>query len=265
MSRFKWAGTFRVLLALTVTAAFFLAAGPALAWSGQGYGQTGTHYYGAAPCGYYEIFHDPNTGIDQLVYHGSSQTTTGSCRSGQPNVQVYSIQPDVQVYSSQPKYGGYASQYQFNQSMGNQPGTAYGNCNCNGGQPNTYRPGQPYYRAPRGYVYRQPPQYRQPNPYPYAYQQPYPYYFRGPAVLPQTGSYVPSLTTPYGDYTRCEALGLHQANCFAPDPSNSPNLGSIQMEPQIQIWGNCTVGQTMNDSQGRVLQCSKTGAGWFQQ
>jgi hypothetical protein len=73
---------------------------------------------------------------------------------------------------------------------------------------------------------------------------------------------VPGPSTGYGNYARCQQFGLHQANCFVPDASNSPNLGSIQMEPGIQIWGNCTPGQTMSQN-GTNYQCSKTGAGWF--
>ena len=73
----------------------------------------------------------------------------------------------------------------------------------------------------------------------------------GPVTLPVTGgssnwelpSSAGSVVTPFGDYTRCIQQGLHQANCFVPNQENSPNLGSIQMEPPIQIWGNCTADQ----------------------
>ena len=53
-----------------------------------------------------------------------------------------------------------------------------------------------------------------------------------------------SVTTQYGDYTSCIQQNIHQSNCFVSDGQwNSPNMGSIQTEPQIQVWGNCTPGQ----------------------
>ena len=135
-------------------------------------------------------------------------------------------------------------------------------------------PYQYTYRYPYPYQY----QYYNRQPHPYQYQFPNqnqynypssnqypnqnPYIAPGqPPLRPYYSVYaVPSLTTAYGDFTRCQQYALHQANCFVPDASNSPNLGSIQMEPGIQIWGNCSTGQTMNQSK---YQCSKTGAGWF--
>lgn len=78
-----------------------------------------------------------------------------------------------------------------------------------------------------------------------------------------------SVTTQYGDYTPCIQQNLQQANCFVPDGQwNSPDQGSIQMEPQIQVWGNCTPGQLqcmqLQCNQAPVeATCSKTGAGWF--
>jgi len=78
-----------------------------------------------------------------------------------------------------------------------------------------------------------------------------------------------SVTTQYGNYTPCIQQNIQQANCFVPDGQwNSPNLGSIQMEPQIQVWGNCTPGQLqcmqLQCNQAPVeATCSKTGAGWF--
>ena len=78
-----------------------------------------------------------------------------------------------------------------------------------------------------------------------------------------------SVTTQYGDYTPCIQQNLHQANCFQSDGQwDSPDTGSIQSEPQIQVWGNCTPGalQCMqvacNQAPGEVT-CSKTAAGWF--
>ena len=78
-----------------------------------------------------------------------------------------------------------------------------------------------------------------------------------------------SVTTQYGDYTSCIQKNIPQYNCFVSDGQwNSPNMGSIQMEPQIQVWGNCTPGQLqcmqLACNQAPVqATCSKTGAGWF--
>jgi hypothetical protein len=96
-----------------------------------------------------------------------------------------------------------------------------------------------------------------------------------PLTLPETGAApvgLPASTTgvvtAFGDYTRCMEQGLHQANCFVPNQEDSPNLGSIQMEPPIQIWANCTADQTMTvvtgpDNTTQDYKCSKTEAGWF--
>jgi hypothetical protein len=117
----------------------------------------------------------------------------------------------------------------------------------------------PYpYQYTNQYPYRY--QYVNPYPYPYQYQPPVPPPPRYPPVIVIPGG--PSVSTWYGNYTRCAQYGLHQSSCFVPDASNSPNLGSIQMEPQITIWGNCNAGQTMNQS-GTNYQCSKTRAGRF--
>jgi len=82
-----------------------------------------------------------------------------------------------------------------------------------------------------------------------------------------------SVTTPFGDYTPCIQQNIHQSNCFVQNGEwNSPNLGSIQMEPQITIWGNCspadaditwTVNPNTNPPQTRTFRCSKSLAGWF--
>jgi hypothetical protein len=78
-----------------------------------------------------------------------------------------------------------------------------------------------------------------------------------------------AVTTQFGDYASCIQQNIQQANCFVPDGQwNSPNMGSIQMEPQIQVWGNCTPGQLqcmqLECNQAPVqATCSKTGAGWF--
>ncbi len=98
----------------------------------------------------------------------------------------------------------------------------------------------------------------------------------GPVTLPVTGGTngtpppsASSVVTQYGDYTRCIQQGLHQANCFVPPANNSPNLGSVQMEPPITIWGNCTPDSSTTfltgpDNTPQSYKCSKTGAGWFQ-
>jgi hypothetical protein len=78
-----------------------------------------------------------------------------------------------------------------------------------------------------------------------------------------------SLTTRYGDYTSCIQQNIHQSNCFVSDGQwDSPNMGSIQSEPPIQVWGACTPGQLqcmqLACNQAPVqATCSKTAAGWF--
>jgi hypothetical protein len=78
-----------------------------------------------------------------------------------------------------------------------------------------------------------------------------------------------SVTTQFGNYTPCIQENKHQSNCFVSDGQwNSPNMGSIQMEPQIQVWGNCTPGQLQCmqlacNQQPVQATCSKTAAGWF--
>jgi hypothetical protein len=78
-----------------------------------------------------------------------------------------------------------------------------------------------------------------------------------------------SVTTEYGNYTPCIQNNAQQTACFQSNGAwNAPNMGSIQSEPQIQVWGNCTPGakQTMQLQCGQPpvqATCSKTGAGWF--
>lgn len=84
---------------------------------------------------------------------------------------------------------------------------------------------------------------------------------------------VTSLTNEFGDYTPCIQQNLQQANCFHQNGQwNSPNVGSIQMEPQITIWGNCspadkdqrfTVNASVNPVITQSFRCSKSLAGWF--
>jgi hypothetical protein len=78
-----------------------------------------------------------------------------------------------------------------------------------------------------------------------------------------------SVTTEYGNYTPCIQQDLQQANCFVSNGAwDAPNLGSIQTEPPIEVWGNCTPGQLqcmqLACNQPPVqATCSKAGAGWF--
>ena len=99
-----------------------------------------------------------------------------------------------------------------------------------------------------------------------------------PAPTPPPTSNVPagqspyssaSVVTRYGDYTRCIQQQIHQSNCFVSDGAwDSPDLGSIQMEPQIVLWRNCTANQQITQqlfpNQPAVpTVCSRTLAGFF--
>ena len=85
---------------------------------------------------------------------------------------------------------------------------------------------------------------------------------------PQSAS---SVQTQYGDYTPCIQQGLHQSACFQSSGAwDSPNLGSIETEPKIEIWGNCTPDSVTTfptscdpNIPPKEYKCSKTGAGWF--
>jgi hypothetical protein len=80
-----------------------------------------------------------------------------------------------------------------------------------------------------------------------------------------------SVQTQFGDYTPCIQQNIHQVNCFQSNGAwNAPNQGSIQMEPQITIWGNCVADTTTSfpvscDPNVPMVpfNCSKTEAGWF--
>jgi hypothetical protein len=78
-----------------------------------------------------------------------------------------------------------------------------------------------------------------------------------------------SVTTQFGNYTPCIAQGLHQASCFQSNGAwDAPNLGSIQMEPKIEVWGNCTANkietrQLYCNAAPQSAVCSRTEAGWF--
>lgn len=79
-----------------------------------------------------------------------------------------------------------------------------------------------------------------------------------------------SVQTQYGDYTPCIQQNLHQSKCFQSDGAwNSPNMGSIETEPKIIVWGQCKpdsvttmVLYACEDPQ--EAKCSKTAAGWFE-
>ncbi len=98
----------------------------------------------------------------------------------------------------------------------------------------------------------------------------------GPVIIVPTpvppNTVVPSassVTTEFGNFTPCIGQSIHQSNCFVSNGAwNAPNVGSIQLEPRILIWGNCTPGavviQTVFMGQPpRSTTCSKTEAGFF--
>jgi hypothetical protein len=79
----------------------------------------------------------------------------------------------------------------------------------------------------------------------------------------------PSLVTDYGDYTSCAQQQIHQKNCFRSNGAwDAPNMGSIEMEPQILRWTRCTQDQVASvqlyqNQPAQTAKCSKTQAGWF--
>lgn len=95
-----------------------------------------------------------------------------------------------------------------------------------------------------------------------------------PVVPPGPGTLTPitgaqSVQTRFGDYTPCIAAGNHQKTCFVTDGQwDSPNFGSIEMEPPITQWGNCTSRSVENrqlyvERPPQSAACSATEAGWF--
>lgn len=96
-----------------------------------------------------------------------------------------------------------------------------------------------------------------------------PIYVPSQPSAPPPISSAESLATQYGDYTLCIRQNLHQANCFQSNGQwNSPDLGSIQMEPQIVIWQQCQANTRKTqrlyaNSEPQNSKCSKTEAGWF--
>src|SRR5690606_756129 len=100
------------------------------------------------------------------------------------------------------------------------------------------------------------------------------YYLKRPVRVPTpvvpatpTPSSEAALITRYGDFTRCIQQGLHQARCFQSTGQwDSPNLGSIETEPQIVVWGHCTADQVtmmplFEGGEPQAVKCSKTEAG----
>lgn len=94
-------------------------------------------------------------------------------------------------------------------------------------------------------------------------------YYPTNTMIPPTPTRIGVLRTDYGDYTRCVRRNLHQVNCFKPSGAwNGPDVGSIRIEPKIQIWYPCNPGSEVQQPVtylGPVYttQCSKTGAGYF--
>jgi len=89
-----------------------------------------------------------------------------------------------------------------------------------------------------------------------------------PSPYPPLPPSASSVQTRYGDYTPCIQQNIHQANCFVSDGAwDSPNVGSIQMEPQIVSWTNCVADQVQTFVDQNFVErsygCSKTEAGWF--
>lgn len=80
-----------------------------------------------------------------------------------------------------------------------------------------------------------------------------------------------NVKTEFGDYTPCIQQGEHQSACFQSNGQwNAPNMGSIETEPHIEIWGNCQPDSVTSfqvscdpDVPLKSYKCSKTGAGWF--
>lgn len=77
------------------------------------------------------------------------------------------------------------------------------------------------------------------------------------------------LITQFGNYTPCMQQQIHQKNCFVSNGAwDAPNMGSIAMEPQIAVWGQCKADSTQTmvlfvNKAPQSAKCSKTEAGWF--
>lgn len=100
--------------------------------------------------------------------------------------------------------------------------------------------------------------------------------YAGGGAVPPTQNWPPlpasatTVTTQFGNYTPCLQQRIHQSNCFVSDGAwDSPNLGSIQMEPQIESWVNCQPADQVAtyfvspQVPAKNFKCSKTLAGWF--
>lgn len=87
----------------------------------------------------------------------------------------------------------------------------------------------------------------------------------GTEVVPSSNSVI----TDFGDFTPCIEQDMHQRQCFVSNGAwNAPNFGSVNMEPQILIWNNCTPDtvqsmQIFVNTAAQSATCSRTGAGWF--
>jgi hypothetical protein len=88
------------------------------------------------------------------------------------------------------------------------------------------------------------------------------------ATFPPLPPSASSVQTQFGNYTPCLQQNIHQANCFVSDGAwDSPNLGSIQMEPQIASWNVCAANAISTFTNANQVPqdfvCSRTLAGWF--
>ena len=89
-------------------------------------------------------------------------------------------------------------------------------------------------------------------------------------VFPTLPANASTVETKFGNYTPCMQQNIHQSNCFVSDGAwDSPNVGSIQMEPQIQSWIVCEPADQVQtfyvnpQVPKKDYQCSRTLAGWF--
>lgn len=105
----------------------------------------------------------------------------------------------------------------------------------------------------------------------WSYVQPAPVPTTGPATCRPAATSVPSLQNQFGDFTPCIQQNLHQSACFSSSGQwDSPNIGSIEMEPKIVVWGSCTADQESNMviqacGPSVPVKCSKSAAGWYPQ
>lgn len=95
-----------------------------------------------------------------------------------------------------------------------------------------------------------------------------------PTVTPITPPTTPvpsvnQLENQFGNFTPCIRQNLHQAQCFQSSGAwDSPNIGSIRLEPQIVVWDDCTADRTRRmviyvGRDAQQVKCSKSEAGWY--